>query len=75
MGSSKTRGLELSGAHKAAEALALQTLALQSGLPGVTAAAAGMGKQSLQVAGVLGPDFPYGPQGAQFCGSAAHSEE
>jgi hypothetical protein len=50
-------------------------LALGHGLPGVLAAAAGTGEQSLQEVGVLGPDFPQRLQGVQLCGTAACSGE
>jgi hypothetical protein len=34
-----------------------------------------VGEQSLQAAGILGPDFLHGLQGAQFCGAAARGTE
>jgi hypothetical protein len=40
-----------------------------SGLPRAIATAADIGEPSLWVAGALGPDFPHGLQGVQFCGA------
>jgi hypothetical protein len=48
---------------------------LGHGLPGTTAAAASLGEESLQAAGVPGPDFLHRPQGVQFCETAAYSGE
>jgi hypothetical protein len=50
-------------------------LALGRVLPGVMAAAACLGQQNLQAADIPGPDFLQGPQGVQFCWTAAHLGE
>jgi hypothetical protein len=49
-------------------------LVLGYGLLGVMAATASI-EQSLQAAGIPGPDFPHRPQVVQFCRTAAHLGE